>query len=147
MFRIIAVFTIGLCQILIGSFFYLAFRHDMRWVRPRSLAVYTEAAKTLLTSSGIAVAIVVAGLQGKFSPPMWMLRRSIVSLITCIVCSVAFIVVLGRWWETASSRDGGETEQGRLSWFELTVALLFADAALSSFFLGFLYLGRIVFWI
>src|SRR5712691_4765595 len=119
MFCVIASTAIGLCQALLGSFFYDAVRHDMRWVRPKSLAVYTEAAKTLLTSSGIAVAIVVAGLRGNFSPPVWMLRRSIVSLITCILCSVVFIVVLGRWWERASSRDGGETEQGKLSWFEL----------------------------
>ena len=50
-------------------------------------------------------------------------------------------------WERASSRDGGDTEQGLLNWFELTVALVLADAALSSFFLGFLYLARIVYWI
>lgn len=147
MFCIIAGAAIGLCQILIGSVFYDAARYDWRWVRSKSLAIYIEAAKTLLTSSGIAVAIAVAGLRGNFSPPVWMLRRSIVSLISCILCSVAFIVVLGRSWERASARDEGDTEQGILNWFELTIALVLADAALSSFFLGFLYLARIVYWI
>lgn len=147
MFVIIAGFVLILCQVLIGSFFYKAVREDMRWVRTKSLAVYTEAAKTLLTSSGIAVAIVVAGLGGKVVLPMWMLRRSIVSLIACILCSVAFIVVLSRWWEVAASREGRDQEQGRLTWFELALALAFADAAISAFFLGFLYLARIVYWI
>ena len=106
MFRIIVGVAIGLCQVLIGSFVYDAARRDLRWVRSKSIAVYTEGAKTLVTSSGVAVAIVVAGLSGNFSPPVWMLRRSIVSLISCILCSVAFIVVLGRCWERASARCG-----------------------------------------
>jgi hypothetical protein len=52
-----------------------------------------------------------------------------VLLISCILCSVAFIVVLSRWWERASARDGGDTEQGILNWFELTVALVLARGA------------------
>jgi hypothetical protein len=148
MFVIIAGFVLILCQALIGSFIYKAASQDeMRWVTTKSLAVYTEAAKTLLTSSGIAVAIVVAGLGGKVVLPMWMLRRSIDSLIACILCSVAFIVVLSRWWEVAASRERGDLERGRLTWFELSLVLVFADVALSAFFLGFLYLARIVYWI
>ena len=148
MFCIIAVTVITICQVLMGSFFYDAVRHDYRYVRSKSLAVYTEAAKTLLTSSGIAVAIAVAALHGgNFSPPLWMLKRSIIYLISCILSSVAFIVVFARWWERAASRQGGNIDEGQLNWLELTATLLLADAALSSFFLGFLYLARTVYWI
>ncbi len=147
MFSAIALSAVGLCQVFFVWFLYGALRYNWRWVDRQSLSVYTDAAKTLITSSGIAVAIVVAGLRGDFKPPTWMLKTAIVLLITCILSAVAFMVVLARAWEAASSSPEGDGSQGKLSWPILIVILIFADVALTSFLLGFIYLGRTVFWI
>jgi hypothetical protein len=108
--------------------------------------MYVDVGKTLITASGIAVAIIVSGLAGKISLPAWMLRRSVVALIICIVFSILTILALTRSYERARSRSG-EHSEGTLTDFELLIILLLADVGLTAFLWGFLYLGRIVFYI
>lgn len=149
MFHLLATLAVILCQLLILTFIVEAIRHDWRWIRRDGLTIYNDAAKTIITASGIAVAIVAAGIGGRLAAPFWILQRAVVCLIVCILSSVMFMIAMARGWERASSRETNQSEnpfdQGRLSWLELLTILFFGDLALSSFFLGFIYLGRTMF--
>jgi hypothetical protein len=70
MFR--ALFLIAVIGPLAGlySFWRDALTQGWDWITDESLKMYIDAAKTFLTASGVAVAIVVASLGGKFSPPL-----------------------------------------------------------------------------
>lgn len=122
--------------------------------------MYTRAAETIITASGIAVAL-LASLSLSSEKHVNALvefsaKVAAVSLIFCVCVSLALILALARGHEQAKSRHIAEirkrvpqgeieTDEGSLSNFELRIILVLAGSALSSFFVGFLFLGRIVF--
>lgn len=96
------------------------------------------------------------GQRAVSSPVRFSAKIAAVSLIVCVCTSLVLILSLTRGHERARSRHIDQSraadrqgtidnDQGALSNFELRVTLLSAGAALSSFFIGFLFLGRIVF--
>lgn len=153
MFKLL--FAIAVLLPLIG---FLTFWLDARsrgwiWISSDSVKMYVDTAKTFLTASGVAVAIVVASLGGKFSPPMWIVQRAVAGLVACVVFSPVSVLVLYRCFERAAARyrDDGEEpheiEQGKLTKGELAIILMFGYVAVEGFVLGFLYLARIPFWL
>jgi NADH:ubiquinone oxidoreductase subunit 5 (subunit L)/multisubunit Na+/H+ antiporter MnhA subunit len=129
-------------------------KYKWRWVNQASCGTYVGVANTLITSSGIAAAL-LASLRTDRVPPS-MLRRPMTLLVASIVFGVFFILIFARSTETAVSRHTEEclrrkepnpAREGMLSNAELSAILLFAWAAITAFLWGFLYLGRLVFHI
>jgi hypothetical protein len=150
MFR--ALFLIAVIGPLVGlyTFWRDAQAREWDWITDGSLKMYIDAAKTFLTASGIAVAIVVASMGGKFSPPLWIVRRAVSGLVACVVFAPITVLVLYRIYERARSRHQ-EAEpkdphpQGKLTRLELILLLIMAYLTTEGFILGFLYLARIPF--
>jgi hypothetical protein len=130
-----------------------------RWSSEDSRDLWIGAAETMITASGIAAALVasltLAAHQAKMLSPFVAssLKTATVSLVVCVCVSMFLILALARGHETAKARysekrrrDGylGEIKEGPLSNFALSIILLAAFVALSGFFVGFLYLARIV---
>ena len=128
-----------------------------RWTSEDSRDMWIDAAKTMITSAGIAAALVASlGLSsgravGLFF--LWNEKVSTVSLVACVCSSMALILALSRGHEAAKSRNVleqrikgnmGPITEGVLSNFALSIILILGFVALSCFFLGFVFLGRIV---
>jgi len=132
-----------------------------RYTGDDSRDTYVDVAKTMITASGIAVALVASiTLSSEHRPTnpvtVFSAKVAAVLLICCVCASLVCILALARGHEQARSRyidkrraEGyqGRIEQyeGSLNNFELRVILLSAGGALSCFFTGFVFLGRIVF--
>jgi cellobiose-specific phosphotransferase system component IIC len=124
------------------------------WITEQTRNMYVDAIKTMITASGIAVALIASSghNQNANNAVSFSTRAAIVCLIACICVSLFAIVALMRGFDRARSRymdqigesDGAGT-QGRLNSVELLLILGFADAALSCFLAGFAFLGRIAF--
>jgi hypothetical protein len=126
--------------------------HEWNWINVQSLTMYVDAAKTLITASGIAVALVAASAIS----PTKNLDRAVISsakvgvicLILCIFFSFAAILALMRGFERSSSRHrerGGSPTEGQLLLPELSFILIFGYFAIATFVEGLLFLGRIAF--
>jgi hypothetical protein len=119
--------------------------------------MYVDGAKTLVTASGIAVALLassgVASVKTAVPLVAFSAKVAAVSLISCVVFSLMVILALLRGYEVSWSRHNdertaggqGSARDGKLNTGELTLILLPAGAALSSFLVGFVFLGRIAF--
>jgi hypothetical protein len=132
-----------------------------RYTDDDSRDTYVDVAKTMITASGIAVALVASitlGAEHRPTNPIVVLSAKVatVLLIGCVCVSLVCILALARGHEQARARyvdkrraEGYkgriELNEGPLNNFELRVILLSGGAALSCFFTGFLFLGRIVF--
>src|SRR5512135_1500473 len=102
----------------------------------------------LITSSGIAVAVVVSRLDSKDPTILHTTKKAVSCLIFCIVFSVITILALARGFEMAQSRHtvaGNPPGQGQLKPTELFFVLLSTFFALTGFIEGFLFLGKIAF--
>jgi hypothetical protein len=128
------------------------------WTNADSRNMYVDGAKTLVTASGIAVALLasssVASARIASTLLAFSAKVAAVSLIFCVCSSIGLIVVLLRFYERAWSRRGDELraadqsiseKEGKLNAFELLLILAFSDAALTSFLVGFAFLGRIAY--
>lgn len=145
----------------IWSFWDKANNLGWRYTNDDSRDTYVDVANTMITASGIAVALVASiTLSSEHRPtnPLTVFSAKVaaVLLISCVCVSLICILALARGHEQARSRHidkrraekyQGHIEQseGSLNNFELRVILLSAGGALSCFFTGFLFLGRIVF--
>lgn len=115
--------------------------------------MYVDVAKTLITASGIAVALVASSfVQLHTSDEIVKVsaRLGVIALILCFCSSVIVILALTRGHERARSRNiesGRGGEEGQLTDTELLFILIPACTALSSFLVGALCLGRIAFHI
>jgi len=101
---------------------------------------YVDAVKTLITASGLTIAIVVAtSLKPDHPTPLWIetVRRSVLCFAVCITCSVITLFVLSFLYDRADKR---EVRSG-----ELFPAVLFAWIALATFFWGFIDLVRLTY--
>lgn len=144
----------------IQSYWREAHERGWSWIDEDSRTMYVDAAKTLITASGIAVALVASSAVSferatneivKFST-----KTAVVCLIAAVCLSVLLILLLLRFSEIAASRyldderKAGRqvtVQQGKLNDSELLLILTSAWAALSFFLVGFAFLGRIVFHI
>jgi hypothetical protein len=147
----------------VGHFWYKAAASNnilsaqWRWTSEDSRDMWIDAAKTMITAAGIAAALVASlGLgstRAVTSLFLWNEKVSTVSLVACVCSSMALILALSRGHEAAKSynvleqRTKGNMEkvtEGVLSNFALSIILLFGFVALSCFFIGFVFLARIV---
>lgn len=127
------------------------------WINADSRAMYADGAKTLITASGIAVALIASSAiaPGRAASGVVILSAKVgtVCLISCVCLSLLTILALSRGYERAHSRHADQHRdaglsvgpEGRLSTVELLCILFPTGAALSCFLVGFLFLGRIVF--
>jgi len=128
------------------------------WINDDSRGMYVDCAKTMITASGIAVALLassaIASARTASAVVAFSAKLAAVCFISCVCLSLITILALSRGYERARSRnsDGhrriGLTAgpEGRLTTAELLCILFPTAAALSSFLVGFLFLGRIVFY-
>lgn len=133
--------------------------HTIGWIYSSedSRNMYVDAAKTLITASGIAVAILASSLSaGRTATPVaaFSAKVAVVCLIFCVGLSLVAMLALMRGHEEAKGRNIDarraqglpvDVKEGRLSSAALFVTLVPAAFALSCFLVGLLFLGRIVF--
>jgi hypothetical protein len=130
-----------------------------RWSSVDSRDVWIDAAKTMISASGIAAALLAAfalSAQQTNTPnqtPSALIASNVkistVNLVICVCVSMFLILALSRSHEAAKARRqqehmGEKITEGPLSDFALFIILPAAFVALSSFFIGFLFLARIV---
>ena len=134
----------------IAWFFEGARKNDWRWVGKDSRDTYVRIADTMITSSGIAVTLLMT--LGRSGTPRWMLHRATLALVVSIVFTVFFILIFVRNAEVAMARHSDECARkgtgngggiGPLTNKQLLWTLLTAWVAVTSFLWGFLYLGRL----
>jgi hypothetical protein len=107
-------------------------------VDERSRENYFETVKTLVTAAGIAIAVIAAGFQQKFSAPVWILQRATISLSLCVMLSVTTMLEMSRSYEEAR-----KDPKQPVSLRKLLSVLVLGYLALVTFLLGFAYLTRL----
>ena len=119
--------------------------------------MYVDGAKTLITASGIAVALLasssVASARTASALVAFSAKVAAVCLISCVCLSIVVILALLRGYERSWSRNQermtaagqGSTNEGKLNTTELMLILVPSGLALSTFVTGFVFLGRIAF--
>jgi hypothetical protein len=151
--------------VFIGHFLYKALAlspnnlvsAQWRWTSEDSRDMWVDSAKTMITAAGIAAALVASfGLDTARASNLLLLRYAKVSavcLVACVCSSMASILAISRGHEAAKARNVYEQRmkgntaaitEGVLSYFSLSVTLILGFMALSSFFIGFVFLARIV---
>jgi hypothetical protein len=147
------VLVVAVCPILfVWSYWHEANTRGWDWTSDTSRNMYVDAAKTLITASGIAVALLasstVASERVTSNLVAFSAKVAVVCLISCVCLSLIVILALMRGFERAQSRhieSGGQTGQGKLNSIELLFILIPAGVGLSCFLVGFVFLGRIAF--
>jgi hypothetical protein len=148
MFVFIEVLAALIPLAFVVSFWWEHVHKGWNWITDDGRKMYTDAANTLVTASGIAVAVIVSRLDSKDETILHTTKEAVVCLIICIVFSVITILALSRGFEMAQSRytEGGNARgQGQLTPIELLFILVPTFVALTGFLEGFLFLGRIAF--
>jgi len=119
--------------------------------------MYVDGAKTLITASGIAVALLASSaVSAKTANHLvaFSAKVAVVCLISCVCLSLIVILALLRGFERAENRyideqrkAGKQIEagEGKLNTTELLFILVPTSLALSCFLVGFVFLGRIAF--
>lgn len=128
-----------------------------RWSSEDSRSMWIDVAKTMITAAGIAAALLATLATHEANVQSQLVACSVktatVSLVGCVCVSMFLILALARSHEAAKARyvskrrkEGymGEIKEGPLSKFALWVTVSGAFLALSSFFIGFLFLARVV---
>ena len=122
--------------------------------------MYVDVAKTMITASGVAVAL-LASLSFSSQRPsnptvVFFAKVAGFCLIVCVCMALVHIVALSRGHESAHARNVealrgaghlGAIDEGSLTNFELACILVSGGFALSGFFIGFLFLGRVIFYL
>jgi len=135
--------------VFMWSFWRDAKGRQWNYTTDTSREMYVDVVKTLITASGIGVAL-VASASGRAldSIAKFSARVGVVSLIVCISASLVTMLALTRGHERARSRNieaGRSGEEGQLLDFELLFILIPGGIALASFLVGILCLGRVTF--
>jgi hypothetical protein len=149
---LVALVTVG-PAIFFWTFWHDAKKRGWNWTTEASRTMYVDVAKTLITASGIAVAL----MASSSAPPRAVdaivrisVRTGVISLVLCICTSLIAILSLTRGHERARARNldaGKGGSEGQLTDSELLFTLIPSWFALSSFLVGALFLGRIAFHI
>jgi hypothetical protein len=133
------------------TFWRDARKRNWNYTTESTRAMYVDIAKTMVTASGIAVALVASSaspLRAVDSIVRFCSRAGVVSLVLCLCTSLVTMISLTRNNERAVSRNleaGKSGREGQLTNVELAFTLISAWLALSSFLVGALFLGRITF--
>lgn len=150
-------FLVALAVVCPAIFFWTFWRdakkRQWNYTTDASRTMYVDVAKTLITASGIAVALVASS-----SAPMRSVdvivrisaRGGVISLVLCLCTSLITMLSLSRGHERARARNlqaGKGGNEGQLTDSELLFTLIPSWLALSSFLVGALFLGRIAFHI
>jgi hypothetical protein len=135
------------------DFYSKAMAANWRESSEDSRTMYTDAAKTMISAAGIAAALLASLSTHQNNSLAPLVAKSIktatISLVVCVCVSMALILTLARGHEEAKGLEqlkhpGTKVTSGPLSDFYLRTTLAFAFVALSCFFVGFLFLARIV---
>jgi hypothetical protein len=132
---------------------------ELRWINIDNRTMYVDALKTLITASGIAVALVAssARISEQHKDPIveTSARIAVVCLVSCVCLSLIAIMALLRGYELSVARLkvdlqrlGLETTvntQGLLTNHQLLWILVPCWLSLCTFVIGFVFLGRIAF--
>ena len=142
---------------LVRHYWHEAQKYDWQWISDDSRNMYVDGAKTLITASGIAVALLASSTVASartVSPLVaFSAKVAVISLISCVCLSFTVILGLLRGFERAQSRELEKQRkerkdltpgEGRLNSAELLFILVPVCICLSSFLVGFAFLGRIV---
>jgi len=131
------------------SFWRDAKRRQWNYTTEVSRGMYVDVTKTLITASGIGVALIAsASARALDAIAKFSTRVGVSSLIICISASLVTMLALTRGHEKARSRNieaGRGGEEGQLLDSELLFILIPGGIALASFLVGVLFLGRITF--
>jgi len=152
-FYLLVVLAVAIPGIFMWTFWRDATGRGWNWTTEASRAMYADVAKTLITASGIAVALVASSSTSPRAVDAIVktsARVGVIVLVLCICSSLMTILALTRGHERARSRNieaGSSAEEGQLTSTELLFILIPGWVALSSFLLGALFLGRIAFHI
>jgi formate-dependent nitrite reductase membrane component NrfD len=156
-FYIFVVVVAAFPLFFVGFIWREAQKRDWAWTNSDSRNMYVDAAKTLITASGIAVALLASSsvASARTASPLIAFSAKVASvcLISCVCFSLVIILALLRGYERAWSRnmekrrtaEQGPTNEGKLNNAELLFILVPSGVALSSFVVGFVFLGRIAF--
>ncbi|MGB6476330.1 MAG: hypothetical protein WBF04_19950 [Candidatus Sulfotelmatobacter sp.] len=146
--------------LLVWHYWHVAKTKGWSWSSIDSRNMYVDAFKTIITASGIAVALLASSAVGtvRTANPIvaFSAKVAAVCLIACVAVSLVAIVGLLRGHELAKARNieerraagtltGGEITEGKLRQGELLCILIPAAIALSCFLVGFVFLARIAF--
>lgn len=149
LFYLFVLIAVAVPAIFMWTFWRDAKGRQWNYTTDTSREMYVDVAKTLITASGIAVALVAsASARAQDSIAKSSTRVGVVSLIICIAASLVTMLALTRGHERARSRNidaRQSSEEGQLSDLELRLILIPGAIALASFLVGLLYLGRITF--
>jgi hypothetical protein len=155
----IFAFLLSLTPVLfVWHYWHEARTKDWGWTSTDSRTMYVDGAKTLISASGIAVALLasssISSARNTSDLVAFSAKVAAVCLISCVCLSLIVILALLRGFERAQSRhieeqrkSGNQPKvgQGRLNSIELLFILVPAGFGLSCFLVGFLFLGRIAF--
>jgi hypothetical protein len=144
--------------LLVWHFWHEARVRGWAWTSVDSRNMYVDGAKTIITASGIAVALLASSgvaVERTASHVIGSAAKvAAVCLIACICLSLVLILALLRGHERAKSRfieerrkagDKSVITEGKLNTTELLFILIPASLALSCFLVGFVFLGRIAY--
>jgi len=144
--------------IFVWHYWHEARTKDWGWTSIDSRTMYVDGAKTLITASGIAVALLasssVSSVKNTNGVVAFSAKVAAVCLISCVCLSLVVILALLRGFERAQSRniekqrkEGRQptSGEGRLNSTELLFILIPAGFGLSCFLVGFAFLARIAF--
>jgi hypothetical protein len=144
-------------MVFVGFIGYEARKRGWAWTNPDTRNMYVDGVKTLITASGIAVALLasssVASARTASTLIAFSAKVAAVCLISCVCLCLVVILALLRGYERAWSRNqermlaagAGSTNEGKLNTAELVLILVPSGLALSTFVTGFVFLGRIAF--
>ena len=147
------VFVFAVVPLLFAySFWYEARTKGWNWSSESSKSMYVDVGKTLITASGVAVALLASlALSSTKSADRVLVssaKIAVFCLISCVCLSIVMILALVRGFERAQSRhvaSGGRPGQGQLLPIELLFIIIPGGLGLACFLVGFAFLGRITF--
>jgi hypothetical protein len=144
--------------LFVWHYWHEARTRGWNWTSEDSRDMYVDGAKTMITGSGIAVALLASSVFSQRTTASSLVAFSakvaVVCLISCVCLSLIVIMALLRGHERAKARHieslrtagaQGAITEGQLNRSELLFILVPSGFALSCFLVGFVFLGRIVF--
>jgi hypothetical protein len=160
-FYVFVLALAGAPFLLVSHYWYEAKTKGWNWSSVDSRDIYVDGAKTIITGSGIAVALLASSVFSQRTTAnslvVFSAKVAVVCLISCVCLSLIVILALLRGHERAKSRHieklrqdgklspGIAITEGQLNDGELLFILVPSALALSCFLVGFVFLGRIVF--
>jgi hypothetical protein len=159
-FWIIPVATFCVTVYFILTYWNAHKKADMDRIDKDSRGMYVDAAKSILTASGVAVALLSSSaVWTSNNIAKHSAKWAVVSMIAAVLFAFAAILAFMRGYETAKTRTSNrlresgawettareDKEGGRLLPNELRRILVFSGLAICAFLLGLEFLGRIAF--